>query len=211
MKKGFTLSELLIALAIVGIIATLTVPVLIGNVHDRIYANQVKNMVATLEELAQDELISNKTRDLSNTDFGDVAKLLSDDHFSIAKSCSPSNLSDCWGSGSYKNIAKTTISIPSANTVILKNGVIMSYDLESNEDKTTGKFVIDINGTDKPNIAGRDLFAFYITPKGKIIDIGDLQNEEVSLEDKISKCTSETNAQYWCYGALVSNGWEVNY
>lgn len=210
MKKGFTLPELLIALAIVGIIAALTVPVLMGNVHDRIYANQIKNMVATIEELAQDELISNRTRDLSNTDFGDVAKLLSDDHFSITKSCGDSNISDCWGD-SYKNISKTTISIPSANTVILKNGVIMSYALESNESRTTGTFVIDINGTDKPNIAGRDLFAFYITPKGKIIDIGDIQNEDVTLADKVSKCTTETNAQYWCYGALVGNGWEVNY
>ena len=87
MKKGFTLTELLLALSIVGVIATLTIPVLMGNIHNKSFATQIKNMSATIEQLAQDELIVNRTRDLSDTDFGDPEKLLTDKHFSIAKSC----------------------------------------------------------------------------------------------------------------------------
>ena len=99
MKKhlAFTLTELLMALTIVGVLAVLTVPILINNFQNRLFATQIKNMSATIEQLAQDELITHRTRDLSDTDFGDPLLLLNEKHFSIAKKCFNSNShKDCW-------------------------------------------------------------------------------------------------------------------
>ena len=220
MKKGFTLTELLLALTIVGVVAVITVPILMNNVHNKMFATQVKNMAATIEQLAQDELIAKRTRDLSDTDFGDPEKLLSDDHFSIAKSCtSDESLTKCWKTTAtgkdkvtYKRLNKSTSGIGAGKTIILKNGVMMRYTLASNEGKSVGYVIIDINGNDKPNILGRDLFGFYVTPKGHIIGIEALTSADLTLETKISNCKSSDNMNdVWCFGALADNGWKMDY
>ena len=54
MKKGFTLSELLMALTIVGVIAVLTVPVMMNNIQNKLFATQIKNFSADIEQFAQD-------------------------------------------------------------------------------------------------------------------------------------------------------------
>lgn len=215
MKRGFTLSELLVALTIVGVVATLTVPVLMNNIYNKTFANQAKNMAATIEQLAQDELISNKTRDLSDTDFGDPEELLSDKHFSITKSCaSDESLTKCWKTNAsgkekvtYKKLNKQADSVTAGTTIILKNGVIMKYFLSGNDGKTVGMFVFDVNGNDKPNIIGRDLFAFYVTPKGHVTDT---VQTDLSLTEKISQCKTSGNAAY-CFGALADSGWKMDY
>ncbi len=217
MKKGFTLSELLLSLAIIGVVATLTVPVLMNNVYNKTFANQVKNMSATIEQLAQDELIAHRTRDLSDTDFSDSTKLLSDNHFSIAKTCTADNAATkCWkisASGkekiTYKNLNKQVITFGCAETIILKNGVI----LMSNPSAATTypnfvtKIFIDVNGNDKPNIAGRDFFAFYVDTKGHVVDLPN----ELTLEQKISTCKTNSYPAEYCYGALSDGGWKMDY
>lgn len=213
MKKGFTLSELLLSLIIVGVIAVLTIPVLLNNVSNKTFATQVKNMSAIIEQLAQDELLTNKTRDLSDTDFGDPEELLTEKHFAIVKSCSSDDsLTDCWKTGggdaevSYKNLDNDAYAITAGDTVVLKNGVMLKYTLTADSDKTIGMFVFDVNGNDKPNILGRDLFGFLITPKGQLVDASVNSNND----DKIASCKSGDDVS-WCYGALVENGWKIDY
>lgn len=220
MKKGFTLTELLMALTIVGVLAILTIPVMMNNVHNRVFANQVKNMAATIEQLAQDELIAHRTRDLSDTDFSDPAKLLSDKHFSIAKSCTKDeSLTKCWKTTAtgkdkvtYKNLNKVgTPVVYSAKTIILKNGVMLSSMPDGNPNSGLTVFEIDVNGNDKPNIAGRDLFAFYIDTKGHVVSLPALQ--DMTLEQEISRCKSggDVFTVWYCYGALADNGWKMDY
>ena len=50
MKKGFTLAEVLITLAIVGVVAALTIPTLLANTGARRYATQYKKVVSTLKQ-----------------------------------------------------------------------------------------------------------------------------------------------------------------
>lgn len=219
-RNGFTLSELLMALTIVGVIAVLTVPVMMNNIHNKMFATQVKNMAATIEQLAQDQLIVHRTRDLSDTDFGDPEKLLTDKHFAITKTCSSSSAAkDCWKTAAtgkdkvtYKNLNKQNISLGNAKTIILKNGVILLYNLETSTDSAVGYFIIDINGNDNPNIVGRDLFAFFVTPKGRIADISSIVNANDQLNTKISKCKNDVGyGFFYCYGTLVDSGWKMDY
>ena len=86
-RFAFTLSELLLSLIIVGVVAIITVPVLINNVQKKLFATQVKNFVAQIEQLAQDEMISHRTRNLFDTDFASPLTLLTSKHFDIVKSC----------------------------------------------------------------------------------------------------------------------------
>ena len=221
MKKGFTLTELLLALMIVGVLAILTVPILMNNIHNKMFAAQVKNMAATIEQLAQDELIAHRTRDLSDTDFGDPEKLLSDKHFSISKTCTAdSALKDCWKTRAtgkdkvtYKMLNRTVYTtFPQGHTsIILKNGVIIEYVISSSP-KALGAFIMDINGNDKPNIAGRDLFVFHVNNKGHVVGYNSVDDMNKNLEQLNQCCKNSTDiAARCCYDALVDNGWKMDY
>ena len=226
MKKllAFTLTELLLALTIVGVLAVLTVPILMNNIHNRMFAAQVKNMAATIEQLAQDQLITHRTRDLWDTDFGDTNKLLTNKHFSISKICNTSTDAklNCWKTTAtgndkltYKNLNKNNLDLQYIyRTAILKNGIMISYKELGTAFPTAkaagavGVINIDVNGNEKPNIGGRDIFLFFIDKKGHIKDISLEATNEYTLSQKITKCKS--NYQ-WCYGALADNGWKMDY
>ncbi|MDE6137868.1 MAG: type II secretion system GspH family protein [Candidatus Gastranaerophilales bacterium] len=53
MNKGFTLSEILITLGIVGIVAVLTVPGVMKNYQNRLYTAQLEKIYAQLSDAAQ--------------------------------------------------------------------------------------------------------------------------------------------------------------
>ena len=161
-RCAFTLSELLLSLIIVGVVAIITVPVLINNVQKKLFATQVKNMVANIEQVAQDELLAHRTRDLSNTDFADPELLLSDKHFKIAKSCSAQTaLRDCWkttttGKDKVKYNALSKIlpqdGLGDYKTIILKNGIMFEYYYIPNYTNVKALIFVDLNGNEKPNI-----------------------------------------------------------
>ena len=48
MKKGFTLSEILITLTIVGVVAALTVPAVMKNYRNRLYVAQLQKTYAQI-------------------------------------------------------------------------------------------------------------------------------------------------------------------
>ena len=219
---AFTLTELLLALTIVGVLAVLTVPILMNNIHNRTFAAQVKNMAATIEQLAQDELIDKGARDLSDTDFSSPAKLLSDKHFAIVKKCATGTDAklNCWkitaegkDKVTYKNLNKSAASPESLISVVLKNGVLIGYKVSSNVTAKAkgmyGAFYMDINSNDKPNIGGRDFFQFYIDSKGHVQGGAENQTDTVyTLEQKITKCKKSFS---WCFGVLAENGWKMDY
>ena len=216
MKKGFTLTELLMALTIVGVLAVLTVPILINNFQNRLFATQIKNFSAEIEQFAQDQLITHKTRDLMDTDFGEPSKLLTDGHFSIVKICTAENsLTDCWKIAAtgkdkvtYKKLNGNSVGLDAGLTMILKNGVMFCYGTMDNN----LRIIVDVNGNDKPNITGRDLFAFYLTPKGHVVDYDYILNSGSDINTKISNCrTEKTHSPQWCYSALISNNWKMDY
>ena len=52
-KNGFTLAEVLITLAIIGVVATMTLPALMTNTGEQQAKTGLKKMVNTLTEAAQ--------------------------------------------------------------------------------------------------------------------------------------------------------------
>lgn len=199
-KSGFTLTELLIAVGIIGIVAVLTVPPLISDIHTKVYLNQLKNMTASLEQLAADQMLNKRSHDLLDTDFATAGTLFTSSHFAIVHTAS-----GLLSSNSYKTINNTTATINDigGSSMLLKNGVVLVYKPISSQaaatDTTTaGTFIIDINGNDTPNVVGKDLFIFNITKKGKI----------VSGTDDNSLATCQSGDARACYGYVVNNGWK---
>ena len=206
-NNAFTLTELLIALGIIGAIAALSIPSLISTVHNKVLTTQIKSDVASVQQLINDQMITKKTKNLSDTGFSSSTEF----YKLIDKAQDCSDNVKCWGT-SYRVIGggSSDATIPT-DGIKLKNGGAMSYSLvaAAKDDKKDGdaadsadddadasfaQIYVDVNGPDQPNIIGRDLYAFYITKKGQIKGV-----------DSASTATCDTPLE--CFQALMDNGW----
>lgn len=208
-KLGFTLTELLIALTIIGAVAAMSIPSLIENLNKKQMVTQLKSTVSSIQTLTGNQLAINKSKSLIDTDFADPAKLLQEKNFQIAKFCD--SASDCWAN-EYKVLevaedSEEDVSYPPSEgeTIVLKNGAVINYQKTT----TNGIFAIDLNGKDKPNIVGRDVFSFYISEKGQIIDEFQANGEAYNKETSVSSCKSGLGA--YCFGEVVRNNWTITY
>lgn len=227
-KQAFTLTELLIALGIIGAIAAISIPSLMTSINNRILTNQLKSTVGAIQQLMNDEMVTKNTKSLQDTDFAAPSKLIGtptepSTHFSTTRVCNTSELSqkECWKTTAtgaakvrYRGINGVDISIsgPTYPSIVLKNGSIIGYLGGMNKpygtnDKIIGGFCIDVNGNEPPNMRGRDYFCFYTTNKGKIAD---LDTPSETTANKIANCKNNGMANY-CFGAIVDSGWKMPY
>lgn len=217
--RAFTLTELLIALAILGTLAAMTIPSLMEGLQKKQLTVQLKSTVSGIQQLAHNQMIVKNTKDLTTTDFSDPKKLLSEKNFPIVKSCDKA--SDCWtesykiidGRGVFKRVLEDD-----PKSVILKNGAILSYHYYKNSsfpilsdgDQVVGIFHVDVNGTEKPNILGRDVFWFHVSKYGKIMDNQQAWGNNKSEADLIAGCKNGTFVTA-CYSVVTQNNWDMPY
>ena len=196
-KRAFTLTELLVSLAIIGTIAVFAVPPLMNDIHTKVYLNLVKNMSVTIEQLAADQMLNKRSHNLADTDFGSASTLLSSRHFSIVRT------GDGLLTSQYKNFNNEVKDIAGIDgkSALLKNGVIIVYAPVANNAISVGTFIMDANGNDGPNFIGKDLFIFDITKKGKLI-----ASPEANYDVSYNKCAGGDGRA--CYGYVVENGWK---
>ncbi len=218
--SAFTLTELLIALAILGALAGMAIPSLMEGLQKKQLTLQLKNTIAGIQQIAHNQMIAKNTKDLTLTDFNSPAKLLSEKNFPIVKSCEKA--ADCW-TESYKKISGNTASTRylegDNRSIILKNGAIISYGLSNvastglpsdSDDRDIGIFRIDINGIDKPNMIGRDVFWFYISKKGKILNHSQVSGGDYNEAAAIAGCKAETFITA-CLTVIQENNWDMPY
>lgn len=218
--SAFTLTELLIALAILGALAGMAIPSLMEGLQKKQLTLQLKNTIAGIQQFAHNQMIAKNTKDLTLTDFNSPEKLLSEKNFPIVKSCEKA--ADCW-TESYKKISGNTASTRylegDNRSIILKNGAIISYGLSNvatkglpsdSDDRDIGIFRIDINGIDKPNMIGRDVFWFYISKKGKILNHSQVSGGGYNEADAIAGCKAETFITA-CLTVIQENNWDMPY
>lgn len=214
-KKGFTLTELLIALGIIGAIAAISIPSLIGAINKKQLTLQAKNTLASINQMMSDELVDKKVKTLKETDFTTPDDLMTVNHFTIATKCETA--ASCW-TENYKILSdKTEASIPGKDegempTVILKNGTILSYKRYTGEladgDNMYGIFYFDINGVEPPNLLGRDYFSFVVTEKGRTTHAS--SDQSMANADLKSGCTEGTMLT-GCLAYIQNNGWKMDY
>jgi len=173
MKKGFTLSEVLITLGIIGVVAALTMPVLITKYEKKIMVERLKvaysllSQAVKLSEASNDESINDWNTTLSAQQFGEkyITPFLK--HTKICTAMTDG----CWITddfNGYYDIAKTKIEDTVPYSLVLPNGMIVGvnnligYNLNL--------LIVDIDGPKGKNTMGRDVFCFYIFDKGNKVN-----------------------------------------
>lgn len=214
-KHGFTLSEVLITLAILGIVAVLAIPILMQAQQDKEVAAKLslaQSLLANATEMA--ELNTGK---IANVDFSNrTAKDIYNDYYKntlkITKFCSEDSSGDCW-TPTKDFFSKTlaaggnTFGITGTvhNGFILQDGMNVTitkvdelddkFGIELN-DEAAVVFMVDINGSKAPNSMGQDVFAFILDKNGKIIPAGTDNNSSncnrgCDLDDDYWDCSAK--------------------
>lgn len=177
-RTAFTLAEVLITLGIIGIVAAMTMPALIGNYQKAQTVNQLKKAYS---EISQAIKISEAQYDtLDSWDFSGFtnaqeradyfAKNYLFPNIKILQSCSPTS-EKCWADSYTIDGAKANISTngrDGRNSFITSSGYAVYYWLHGTGNG--GWFFIDLNGLKKPNKLGKDVFIFMMS-----WEIADLQ------------------------------------
>lgn len=192
--KGFTLTEVLVTLAIIGVVAALTIPALITNIQQQQYHTAFKKYYAEISQafnlIKEDHggTLENLYPTCGGSDYCTSFSLADDlgKHISYVKFCGKDDFSIC-----YNGIApNSAIKLLNNNGYVddwrLNNGVfvlnsgaalIFLYAGNSGQACNTGVIqvcggmgedwiFIDVNGYKEPNTLGMDVYSAYITKYG---------------------------------------------
>ena len=193
---GFTLAEVLVTLAVIGVVASLTVPTLMGTMEKAQIISSVKKYTSTLNQAV-------KMYSVENDCYGDLAACGAfagtsqheqawnaiKPYFKLAKDCGVATGEGCFAPGvTYKYLDGNDIHIKdnlAFSKGILADGasfMITDYinNCSFNRSHTNntplvnvcGDILIDINGHKGPNQYGKDVFAWNITKSGVVLPYG---------------------------------------
>lgn len=202
-KPGFTLAEVLITLGIIGAVAALTMPVLVGNYQKKQTVTKLKRAFSVLSQAVLMSELDNESTEFWNynleaKEFYDIylKKYLittEDVQFSeIRKVVTYRYLNNVEAEGAIGNNNSYAIKLNDGTFVIIDGW----FDaIEGN----SRNIIFDINGLAKPNKIGRDVFYFRLYKKKGLIGY-----------DESGDQGCERNATgYSCSQKIMEDGWEI--
>lgn len=170
-RKGFTLTEILLAIAIVGIIAALVLPAVITNYQNKSldmgFERETKTIKGAIKNLAVSE---NKTdfystmmySDSEPESYADTSGKFLKKYLKVSNYCGENN-GDCFAPVYYTyNGTKREVYTPTYKGACasLKNGASICITPQIGNRKISG--ILDLNGKKGPNVYGRDLRSFSV-------------------------------------------------
>lgn len=194
-RKAFTLSEVMLVLSVIGVIAALTIPGIMQNTQNKQTVSKLKKSYSNLSQ-AFGALVSDNEGEITGNIFTDAHS--SADVINIF--ATKMNMLKVCGSGQgcfpdimYKTLSGgswTNVNTSGKGTAILADGTLLLFtkfagDCSNNfgtgalENATCGYFGVDLNGATSPNTSGRDLFFFEVTKSG--IFPGGSNNDNIGM------------------------------
>ncbi len=229
---GFTLAEVLITLAIIGVVAALTIPSVVRNYQKTQTLTQLKKVYSALANTTNLAIADNGPItgwEVGTNMTGQAAVDFSDKYLipylKIAKNCGNATGSDCSFTWVYLNNASTNTLASSWARFFLNDGTFIAIQIENSirEDGLNYKqayIYIDINGQKKPNKFGKDLFYFkyYIfqgtqsnSANGKFVPYSYNTPRTVltGSTGNVEACNSEYRGLL-CSALILQDNWQIS-
>lgn len=210
--SAFTLAEVLITLAIIGIVAALTLPALTHNTQEKEFHTAWKKSFSNLSQ-ATKLIVQDKGGNLTNvctdTYIHQCARDWFADHLSVQKKCSLGIDEGCWPNDAHAQNGSDFTKNSAA--LVLNNGTLITFlsypvDCSYNNGRISDphyictRIFVDVNGLKKPNVVGKDIYEAELTsnnllPSGNQYD----WNHSAIGADCSSDATGESCSAYYLY------------
>ena len=219
--KAFTLSEILVTLGILGVVAIMAVPPLLQNSQDQATVTAVKKANSTLSDAFTRAVQENGTPDAwgATTDDGPGSQALMDKikpYLNVQKDCGTGG--GCFPTVKYKRLSEeygayqNLDSSTSLAHIQLRDGSLIALDIYSiSYGLSSGQYaviIVDTNGFKAPNQFGVDTFIFWLT-QNKILPGGAPRDQLFSFSQECNRklLDASTNGSgSGCAGWVITNG-----
>src|SRR5574344_867001 len=169
-KNAFTLAEVLITLGIIGVVAALTLPSLIGNYQEHATVTKLKKVYSVLEN-AYEKAVDENEHPANNWSTNPLPIL--SEYMILNKSCEAAGncganntlIKTLSGSNFWKVTYQKQLSDGISLIYFLDDSACNAYSSLSGIGRC-GWILVDLNGSSKPNTMGRDVFFFALTNRG---------------------------------------------
>lgn len=194
-KKGFTLSETLITAVIIGVVATLTIPVIYGNYMWEVRRAKVMNFSKIMNNAIDDALVENEEKHFIGDDgcFNDeIVSIMNHlrPYLPITEECGFETDGKCSFNDKYKYFSSKLSGGFLRNTDLwykfnLNDGSHVYFfsgrypyaqQYTGTYVKSTCEIEYDMNGDKGPNRSGYDLFSFELNDRQKMVPQGTSYN-----------------------------------
>ena len=232
MKKAFTLAEVLITLGIIGIVAAMTMPMLIGKYKKQVTVTQLKKAYTVLSQMVLQAQEDNGPVYFSTSEQVDSA--VAENFFKLywlpyfnsptvaQEGTKPYGEIQPWTNLSGTKKETSIITQYSAGRLFFTTNdgtsyfVFMmewyvEYDEDGNQVSQTPMYgtkqtvYVDLNGINPPNIMGRDVFVFIVFFDNNIVRPAGYDK----TTDQINANCSHTGSGAYCAAKIMNDGWEI--
>ena len=204
--RAFTLAEVLLTLAIIGVVAALTIPAVITKVTKDQYVVGLKKAYNTLKAVEGNAVQEHGELENWYLSSGSIFEQYLKPHFDILKDCSEETDEACFATGDYRLLSNKTVGNPnevSGYKFVTSDGV--AFLVQSGDWKYPEMYItVDVNGSKKPNQFGKDVFVFEFFKNG-VKPYGYYSSQE----DIDNNCSSEGEG-LTCAIKVLSEG-AINY
>lgn len=201
--KAFTLAEVLIVLSIIGVVAAMTIPIIMAYFQKQVAVTRLQKMYTNLSQVIKRSEADNgpiKGWDLGSSNGVGLSAQQSFDtywapYLKISKNCATS--ASCgYKTGGIKTLDQTDIiSIGTGAdrvTVMLADGNMLIVRVPGG---WIEQIYVDINGANPPNRFGNDAFIFTLDQKKGLVPHN-------------SNCTFNGNGE-GCAAKIIKDGWQI--
>ncbi len=217
LRLGFTLAEVLVTLGIIGVVSAMTVPTLMQNYQRKSYVTQLHKFYNELSQALVQYQTDRNALNLREAGFtsSDALRSFFKSYFKVVNDCGEEIEPCLLPSHEYKKLSGAGgIGVERTYYLTIASGASMTFSSTLIGDCVASIYV-DVNGTQGPNIAGRDLFAIYVYNDGSIDDTpgtGGVKPDKDMRDTAFTNNCSSDNA-YWsgCFGKILNDNWEMTY
>lgn len=211
-KKGFTLSEVLITLGIIGVVAALTLPILVQKYKKLVVENKLRRAYSIVSQavkyaeaengvgfwIGSDNFEDNDVNGFGYTHSEAIFEQYFKKYFKIIYTYNSNEASRKFNYYGYNNGNPSGVAgVSKAKCYKLIDGTALCYWAAGSAD-TMGYFYIYLEPEKKIKIAGQDVFSFEFNRTGGTYKIYSRLNDsyrETQRSDIIDGCTSSN--VYW--------------
>ena len=219
-KAAFTMAEVLITLGIIGIVAAMTLPSLIGKYQKQVTVSKLQKVYTTLNQALERSEVDHEDYKYWPSGFDIGAENYFNEYWkpylNVVHVCKTYkdcgfNISQPWTQLNNTKFDFSVVAAPARTAFYLPDGVLVliitaGYNPEGIANEADW-IIVDVNGGKNPNRIGRDVFMFSKTSEKSAKGILPYGYDKTPVEIAAS-CSKNGNGRY-CSAKIIGDGWQI--